>query len=288
MKLRWNLRTGFERYLTSWRSADDPSPGDSTYRLDITELPQLILRTGSKKVARSGPWNGYRFGGIPLIQNSIFIPRLVDNQDELYFTYNPFNTTVITRLVLDRSGTIHHYVWNEGRNEWCVMYSWPFNLCDNYEECGVNGNCRISKTPICGCLKGYVPKSQDEWNTPQTTECIKKLPSDCPRGEGFLKLPRMKLPDIDWYNESMNLKECKTACTKNCSCRAYANSNLTRGGTGCLMWFKDLTDMEECSKQYTWGQDIFLRVPASELAKLPLEASSTSSPGFIHHREMFD
>ncbi|KAJ0044443.1 hypothetical protein Pint_04380 [Pistacia integerrima] len=50
MKLGWNLRTGFERYLTSWRSADDPSPGDSTYRLDITELPQLILRTGSKKV----------------------------------------------------------------------------------------------------------------------------------------------------------------------------------------------------------------------------------------------
>ncbi|KAJ0046086.1 hypothetical protein Pint_04379 [Pistacia integerrima] len=147
------------------------------------------------------------------------------------------------------------------------MYSWPFNLCDNYEECGVNGNCRISKTPICGCLKGYVPKSQDEWNTPQTTECIKKLPSDCPSGEGFLKLPRMKLPDIDW---------------------AYANSDLTGGGTGCLMCFKDLTDMGECSKQYTWGQDIFLRVPASELAKLPLEASSTSSPGFIHHREMFD
>lgn len=45
MKLGWNLRTGFEQYLTSWRSADDPSPGDLTYRLDITVLPQLILRT---------------------------------------------------------------------------------------------------------------------------------------------------------------------------------------------------------------------------------------------------
>ncbi|KAJ0102736.1 hypothetical protein Patl1_04504 [Pistacia atlantica] len=63
----------------------------------------------------------------------------------------------------------------------------------------------------------------------------------------------------------MNLKECKAACTKNCSCRAYANSELTGGGIGCLMWFKDLTDMRECSKQYSWGQDIFIRVPASEL-----------------------
>lgn len=49
MKLGWNLRTGFEWYLTSWRSADDPSRRDLTYRLDISVLPQLILRTGSKK-----------------------------------------------------------------------------------------------------------------------------------------------------------------------------------------------------------------------------------------------
>ncbi|KAL5548124.1 hypothetical protein UlMin_003355 [Ulmus minor] len=28
MKLGWDLNTGFERYSTSWKSADDPSTGD--------------------------------------------------------------------------------------------------------------------------------------------------------------------------------------------------------------------------------------------------------------------
>ena len=35
MKLGWNLRTGFERYLTPRRRADDPSPGDFSFRLHI-------------------------------------------------------------------------------------------------------------------------------------------------------------------------------------------------------------------------------------------------------------
>ncbi|KAJ0044436.1 hypothetical protein Pint_04387 [Pistacia integerrima] len=265
MKLGWNLKTGFERFLVPWISADEPSPGDFSLRLDITGLPQLVLTMGSIKQARSGPWNGLQFGGIPRMLNSVFIPSLVQKEDELYFTYEPFKNTVITILKMNQSGKMQRLVWHAMKTEWRVLYSWPFDVCDNYAECGANGNCRISKTPICECLKGFVPKPQDEWESTQTRQCVKKLPSDCQSDEGFLKLPRMKLPDIGWSNKSMNLKECKAACTKNCSCRAYANSELTGGGIGCLMWFKDLTDMRECSKQYSWGQDIFIRVPASEL-----------------------
>ncbi|TXG67487.1 hypothetical protein EZV62_008762 [Acer yangbiense] len=55
MKLGWNLRTGFERYLTPWRSADDPSPVDFSFRLDIHGLPQIVITTGSRKEVQSGP-----------------------------------------------------------------------------------------------------------------------------------------------------------------------------------------------------------------------------------------
>ncbi|KAE8667797.1 hypothetical protein F3Y22_tig00112370pilonHSYRG00016 [Hibiscus syriacus] len=43
MTIGWNLKTGEERYLTSWKSADDSSPGNFTYQLDRTGLPESSL-----------------------------------------------------------------------------------------------------------------------------------------------------------------------------------------------------------------------------------------------------
>ncbi|TXG67229.1 hypothetical protein EZV62_008504 [Acer yangbiense] len=265
MKLGWNLRTGFERYLTSWRSAHDPSPGDFSLRIDIHGLPQFVITGGSGKEVRSGPWIGRQIDGLPLFSNLLYKAKFVHEQDELYYTFEPFNNTVKTHSVLNQSGTLHRLVWKT--TEWSSLYSWPFDPCDNYAQCGANNNCRINKTPICECLKGFIPKAEDEWDTQglsQSRKCIEKPPSDCLSREGFLNLQAIKLPDFNWYNSSMNIKECKAECLKNCSCRAYASSDVS-GGSGCLMWFGDLIDIRECPPQFSWGRDIFLRVPASEL-----------------------
>ena len=87
MKLGWNFSTGLEQYLTSWRTASDPSPGDFTYQIEIVGLPQVVLRKGSEKKFRSGPWNGLIFGGIQLLKVVIFKYSIVYNADELYFSY---------------------------------------------------------------------------------------------------------------------------------------------------------------------------------------------------------
>lgn len=98
------------------------------------------------------------------------------------------------------------------------------------------------------------------------TKCERNLTLDCQIGEGFLKLAWVKLPDLLEFqlNESWNLKECERECFNNCSCRAYANLNMSGRGNGCLMWFGDLIDIREQSNQFC-GQDIYIRVPASEL-----------------------
>ncbi|KAK9193797.1 hypothetical protein WN944_004496 [Citrus x changshan-huyou] len=265
MKLGWNLKTGFERYLTPWRSADDPTPGDFSFRLDnSTAVPELVIFMGSRKHARSGPWNGQTFGGIPWMKDSVFKLIVEHKEDEIYYKFKPINDTVTTRLQLENTGTYHRFVWDETTSKWYKLYSWPFDHCDNYEECGANSNCRSSKTPSCECLTGFISKSQEDWDSPDSRSCVRK-PSDCPGGEGFLKLPKMKLPENYWSNQSMSLRECEAECTKNCSCRAYANSQVVGGGNGCLMWFGDLIDIRECSERYLWGQDIFIRVPNSDL-----------------------
>ncbi|KAJ0780281.1 putative protein kinase RLK-Pelle-DLSV family [Helianthus annuus] len=62
---------------------------------------------------------------------------------------------------------------------------------------------------------------------------------------------------------SMTLSECAAVCLKNCRCMAYANTNITGEGSGCLLWFNDLKDF----RVITGGQDIFIRMASSELGE---------------------
>ena len=64
MKLGSNLRTGLNRRYTSWKSPDDPSPGD-VYRVLVLNYPEVYMVKGTQKLLRYGPWNGLYFSGMP-------------------------------------------------------------------------------------------------------------------------------------------------------------------------------------------------------------------------------
>ncbi|KAH7544240.1 hypothetical protein JRO89_XS15G0134700 [Xanthoceras sorbifolium] len=258
MKLGWDLKTGVERYLTSWKSADDPSYGDFTYRLDIHVLPQIFIYNGSMKMARTGLWNGVYFGGVPGSPNLLFEPIVVHDKNEIYYRYESFNNPVIMLTKLNHSGFFQRLIWKERSSRWDLVYSAPDDLCEIYGKCSANSVCSIDKTPICEFLQGFMPKSQHNQTLPT---CVKSFPSDCKSGVRFMKFKGIKLPDLlDVYlNESMSLDECKTKCLKNCSCSAYANFNVS-GGRSCLMWYGDLIDIRNNRE----GHDIYIRVPAAE------------------------
>ncbi|XP_056173191.1 G-type lectin S-receptor-like serine/threonine-protein kinase At4g27290 [Syzygium oleosum] len=75
MRIGWSLKTGLEWHLTSWKSTIDPSSGDYTYGIKVNELPQFeVLKRGSTKTFRTGPWNGFYFTGSPVTENSIHSP----------------------------------------------------------------------------------------------------------------------------------------------------------------------------------------------------------------------
>lgn len=266
MKLGWDSKSGLDRYLTSWRSKDDPSPGDFTYGIDLQGVPQLVLRKGSKKITRSGPWNGVHFGTIPLVPYMAFNSTRVINDKEIYYTYEPISSTMIMRLTLGEPGDPQFLLWNGQNTGWTVLYSMQFDQCENYEWCGPNGICNLSNEPDCECFDGFVPKLQKEWTALNwSSGCVRSTPMDCKKGEGFLRLDGVKLPDLLEYkvNQSMNLSYCKTECSKNCSCTAYATSNISAGDSGCLMWFGDLVDTRIVNQEYK-GLDVYIRTPASK------------------------
>ena len=117
----------------------------------------------------------------------------------------------------------------------------PANTKSKFNRyCGANSICRIDRRPICECLDGFIPKSDIEWEFLNwTSGCTRRNLLDCQKGEGFVELKGVKLPDLleFWINQRMTLEECRAECLKNCSCTAYTNSNISGKGSGCLIWF---------------------------------------------------
>ncbi|KAK2976828.1 hypothetical protein RJ640_014612 [Escallonia rubra] len=140
MKLGWNLTSGLNLYLTSWKTTSDPSRGDYTHGIDISRLPQIVLRRGSVKTFRSGIWNGLRFSGSYSFTNTLYKSIYVANKDEIYYMFDLANNSIITKLTVNQSGINQRLILDKGSSEWTIMYSSPKDTCDDYGQCGANAS----------------------------------------------------------------------------------------------------------------------------------------------------
>ncbi|KAF7803577.1 receptor-like serine/threonine-protein kinase SD1-8 isoform X1 [Senna tora] len=271
MRLGLDLDTGRERHITSWRSTgDDPTTGDFSFKLDSRGLPEIFLVKKQKIVYRSGPWNGERFSGVPEMQpgtDSIKF-SFIANEHEAYYTFSIGNQSLFSRLVVDSAGELQRLTWIESTRVWTKFWYAPKDQCDYYRECGAWGVCDANASPVCQCVRGFRPKNAQAWNLRDGSDgCVRETEVGCEGDIGFLEMRNVKLPETTWVvvNRSMSLRECGDACGRNCSCTAYANVEITNGGSGCVMWGGDLMDI----RQYpTGGQTLYVRLPASELDNL--------------------
>ncbi|KAF2305040.1 hypothetical protein GH714_001272 [Hevea brasiliensis] len=222
MKLGWDLNKGLDRYISSWRSTDDPATGDFSFKLEYRGFPEIFLWNDEQKEYRSGPWNGQRFSGVPEMKPT----------DNLSFDF----------------------VTNKDEDQ-----------CDNFMECGPYGICDSNASPVCECMRGFQPKNPQAWNLRDGSDgCVRKTDLQC-MSDKFLRLKNMKLPESSTSSVDikMSLKDCELLCLRNCSCTAYANSNISNGGTGCVIWVNELSDMRQYAEG---GQDLYVRLAASDIA----------------------
>ncbi|XP_034696954.1 receptor-like serine/threonine-protein kinase SD1-8 [Vitis riparia] len=267
MKLGWDQKTGSNRYLTSWKSKEDPSSGDYSFRLDPRGFPEIFIWNKQEKKYRSGPWNGVRFSGVPEMKSSsVFAFDFEWNQDGAYYSYELTNKSITSRLMVSSAGSLQRYTWIETSQYWNLYWFAPKDQCDDYRECGPYGICDTNSSPVCKCPRGFEPKNPQAWNLRDGSDgCSRKTEFDCNNGDGFLALKRMKLPETgsSFVDKSMSLKDCEMTCRKNCSCTGYANPEIT-SDKGCIIWTTDLLDMREYAEG-EGGQDLYIRVAASEL-----------------------
>ncbi|KAK1391217.1 Receptor-like serine/threonine-protein kinase [Heracleum sosnowskyi] len=262
MKLGKNLETGLDWSFNSWKSSDDPTPGNFQAKLDITGYPQLFLWNRSVMYLRIGPWNGVAWSGIPDSgPNNIFLEDLVFKEEEIYYESEPITDSMFIRTVLEPDGRLIRYTWTNKSNKWEPTIFLQADYCDDYARCGAYGSCNINS--FCRCLDGFQPQNVEAWRSLNFSEgCIRETQLKCSFRDDFVLQSKMKLPDTrgSSYNFSLNLEDCKKKCLENCSCTAYANTNITGKGSGCLLWFGDLIDIRDQEQSV---HDFYVRVVAS-------------------------
>ncbi|KAJ0764289.1 putative protein kinase RLK-Pelle-DLSV family [Helianthus annuus] len=274
MKLGKNFITGRETYQTSWRSTDDPSPGEYTLSISAVkgEYQQVYIRRSSAVKTRIGPYNGVSFSGRANYApdaSPASVSYVIVNENEIYITFISNSNTTALRTVLTPDGKLEILQQKFPNTEWILISTLPVDYCDIYGVCGPYGSCNTATSPNCGCLKGFELKNSDDTSPDNgTSVCRRRTALDCGPGEGFQKFSSMKLPDTKnaVYSSNMSLSDCVVACKNNCACTAYANPNITPGGVGCLLWFGDLIDVRVFPQN---GQDLYVRLAASELSGRP-------------------
>lgn len=152
MKLGWDLRTKLNRRLSSWKSLDDPSPGELSNFIELNIYPQIVMSKGTTKYFRGGPWNGLRFSGaLELKTNPVFGFKFISNQEEVYYTYNILDKSIISRLVLnDITSSCQRHVWVEADQSWKPYASVP----RDYSMWCFSNMCH-QNSPVCQSLEGF-------------------------------------------------------------------------------------------------------------------------------------
>ena len=213
----------------------------------------MIEFKGSDIRMRTGSWNGLTTVGYPS-PTPLLIRKFVVNEKEVYYEYEIIKRTMFIVSKLTPSGITQSFSWTNQTSTPQVVQNGEKDQCENYAFCGANSICIYDDNYLtCECLRGYVPKSPDEWNIRIWFDgCILRNKSDCKISytDGFLKYSHLKLPDTSssWFSKTMNLDECHKSCLENCSCKAYANLDIRNGGSGCLLWYNTLLDLRKFSE----------------------------------------
>ncbi|CAL5344817.1 unnamed protein product [Camellia sinensis] len=265
-----------ERFMSSWLTKDDPSPGKFVCGFSMDTPPQVFIWNGSKPYWRSGPWDESKFIGVLDIENAYgdgFNLKHDNQQGSVYMAWHVYNTSYAHFMFITLDGTLKRMFMDEQVKNPYVSWMVPVNRCDIYGVCGPFGVCNKNKSPNCECLKGFVPNSIEDWKKGNWAGgCVWKSDLLCQKNtsnlassgkaqnDGFWKLRSMKLPDHFEYLYTEDSSGCQQWCLSNCSCVAYAYVT----GIDCVVWTGGLIDVQQFSLA---GNDLYLRLSYSKLAK---------------------
>ncbi|GLT52416.1 hypothetical protein SLA2020_257600 [Shorea laevis] len=273
MKLGYDKISGRNWSYVSWKSSEDPSPGNSSLVWDANTSSMMIM-DGSEIYWKSGTWNGHSFSMIPemIRLNYFYNFTYVSDGQMTYITYDLYYKGIISRIVVDIFGILKQLSWLESSKQWNMTWYIPNGQCDVYACCGAFGICSQHDSPFCNCLPGFEPHFQEQWNKANYSGgCTRKTDLQCGNnnnskglGDGFIMLPQVNLPDSPKAVAVQSIDACQLSCLNNCSCIAYSYFD-----EDCRIWGKDLNlinlqNLSLAGKE-TNGRDFYLKLAGADL-----------------------
>ncbi|XP_034891789.1 S-locus-specific glycoprotein BS29-2-like [Populus alba] len=170
-----NLKTrgGLDRFLTSWRSADDPGIGRPTLRLGSTlVVPHTIIFLYPKaKTCNDKP-------AIPADQDS-----------------------AMERLLVDHSGFVKAVKWHESDGQWKENWRAPRSKCDSY---GWNPSDWLLRNGSGGSVRKRLESSSAVWVDMDMSHA--DCERECKRKCSCSAYASVDIPDkgtgcLTWYGE---------------------------------------------------------------------------------------
>ncbi|KAJ0983578.1 hypothetical protein J5N97_011833 [Dioscorea zingiberensis] len=271
-KIAFNRTAGVSQKLISWKNSENPAPGIFSMEIDPVESQYLLKWNGTKTYWNTGSWNGHIFSGVPEMRDSyIYDFDFINNSQESYFNYSlKGGTTIISRFIMDVSGQIKMLNWVDYNKEWTQFWAQPKTQCQVIRLCGPFGTCNEEKGQYCSCLRGFSPKSPEDWAlSDYSGGCSRDVQLQCGGNSStnyvepdkFLQISSVRLPED--IGQSLQVgssaADCEQACLSDCSCTAYSYSN------NCSLWYGELLDLQEQYSGPDRGGTLYLRLAASEL-----------------------
>ncbi|KAE8687771.1 S-locus lectin protein kinase family protein, putative isoform 2 [Hibiscus syriacus] len=239
----YGMKMNADILLTSWRSEDDPSPGNFTFRLDpqsrpvVMEKSTIYWRSGRADELPSTLVNFWNFSQ----------SKTQDYQDK--------------RMVLNSTGHLQYWELDADMKSWNLIWWEPNNNCSMFNFCGNFGTCNFKSWLPCKFLPGFKPKFLEKWNAGDFSDgCTRNSSSSC--GNDFVSLKRMKVDDSYSPITVNDETTCREECLKDCQCQAYAFVGQRDSTISCLIWSDDLKNLQE---DQDGGYDLKLRVALSDI-----------------------
>ncbi|KAL4361221.1 hypothetical protein GQ457_04G004880 [Hibiscus cannabinus] len=261
--------------LTSWRSFDDPAPGNFTFQIDQERVNQFIIWKRTTRYWKSGV-SGKFIGpdGMPSAMPSAisfflsnFTSVVLHNESMPHLTSSLYSDT---RMIIGFSGQIQYFKW-DSEKIWSLIWAEPRDKCSIYNACGNFGTCNTNNDLMCKCLPGFSPSSPANWNNQDYSDGCTRNSRICNKNakiDTFLSLKMMEVGNPDSQFNAKNEMECKFECLSNCQCQAYSYEEpdvMQQGGgsiAACWIWLEDLNNIQE---EYEGGRNVNVRLAVSDV-----------------------
>ncbi|XVF04232.1 hypothetical protein REPUB_Repub05bG0064600 [Reevesia pubescens] len=266
-KLGINKMTKKGKIYIAWSNSTDPSPGPFSLGLDLNGTSIYHILKNGKRHWTCGMWlervSSFSTDTVAINYATV---KYVSNEKENFYIYSVTNSSILVRFVMDISGRLQQFIWQDDSQKWKTIWEKPKDQCEIYGFCGVYGACNQFSLTTCRCLPGFEPKIPGEWNTGNHAHgCLRRAPLQCNNDvkDGFKVIRNVRVPANEVFlTNKKSLEDCESTCLRDCSCTAYIyNGN-------CSIWREDLLNIQYLSYGDNLGGDLHLRLPMTELGAL--------------------